>query len=179
MPFLYHKRKFDIRSYILVTSVNGYQKGYWYQDGYIRTASKEFNMKNLANRVIHLTNDAVQKKSEDYGKYEPYNKLSFSDFQRYLDASHSTENGAKLKFWQQAYPEMKKLAAEAIRAVYTKMNPSKKDFCFEVFGLDFLIDENFKVWLIEANTNPCLEASAPLLGRLIPSLLENVFRYGK
>ena len=27
---------------------------------------------------------------------------------------------------------------------------------FEIFGLDFLIDENFKVWLIEANTNPCL-----------------------
>ena len=40
MPFLYQKRKFDIRSYILVTSINGYQKGYWYQDGYIRTASK-------------------------------------------------------------------------------------------------------------------------------------------
>ena len=56
------------------------------------------------------------------------------------------------------------------------MNSNKKDYCFEVFGLDYLIDENFKVWLIEANTNPCLEISAPLLGRLIPSLLENVFR---
>lgn len=40
MPFLYQKRKFDIRCYILVTSVNGIQKGYWYQDGYIRTACK-------------------------------------------------------------------------------------------------------------------------------------------
>lgn len=51
---------------------------------------------------------------------------------------------------------MKKIAGEAIRSVYTKMNSSKKDYCFEIFGLDFLIDENFKVWLIEANTNPCL-----------------------
>jgi tubulin monoglycylase TTLL3/8 len=40
MPFLYQKRKFDIRCYILITSVNGIQKGYWYQDGYIRTACK-------------------------------------------------------------------------------------------------------------------------------------------
>ena len=110
MPFLYHKRKFDIRTYILVTSVNGYQKGYWYQDGYIRTASKDFNMKNLANKVIHLTNDSVQKKSEDYGKYEPGNKLSFSDFQRYLDTNVGSDHGQRLKFWQQAYPEMKKIA---------------------------------------------------------------------
>jgi len=40
MPFLYQKRKFDIRCYILITCVNGIQKGYWYQDGYIRTACK-------------------------------------------------------------------------------------------------------------------------------------------
>lgn len=39
-----------------------------------------------------------------------------------------------------------------------------------------MIDENFKVWLIEANTNPCLELSCPLLGRIIPSMLENAFR---
>lgn len=72
---------------------------------------------------------------------------------------------------------MKKLANDAIRGVYTKMNPHKKEFCFEIFGLDFIIDESFKVWLIEANTNPCLEVSAPLLGRLIPSLIENVLRF--
>lgn len=72
---------------------------------------------------------------------------------------------------------MKKLATEAIRSVYTKINPHKKEFSFEVFGLDFLIDENFKVWLIEANTNPCLELSSPLLGRMIPSMLENAFKY--
>jgi len=109
MPFLYQKRKFDIRSYILITSINGYQKGYWYQDGYIRTASKEFNMKNLNNKFIHLTNDAVQKHHEDYGKYEPANKLSYADFQRYIDAVYNSglENGQKLKFYQQAYPEMK------------------------------------------------------------------------
>ena len=61
MPFLYQKRKFDIRCYVCLTSINGHQKGYWFQDGYIRTASKEFNMKNLNNKFIHLTNDAVQK----------------------------------------------------------------------------------------------------------------------
>ena len=39
-----------------------------------------------------------------------------------------------------------------------------------------MIDENFKVYLIEVNTNPCLELSSPLLARLIPSMLENSLR---
>ena len=30
--------------------------------------------------MIHLTNDAVQKKAEDYGKFEAGNKLSYIEF---------------------------------------------------------------------------------------------------
>ena len=65
---------------MLITSVNGIHKGYWYQEGYIRTSSKEFTLKNLNNRMVHLTNDAVQKKSEEYGKFECGNKISYSEF---------------------------------------------------------------------------------------------------
>lgn len=39
-----------------------------------------------------------------------------------------------------------------------------------------MIDESFKVYLIEVNTNPCLELSSPLLARLIPSMVENAIR---
>ena len=46
----------------------------------------------------------------------------------------------------------------------------------EVFGLDFMIDDEFKPYLIEVNTNPCLELSSPLLARLIPTMLENAFK---
>ena len=34
--------------------------------------------------MIHLTNDAVQKKSDNYGRYEKGNKVSFDEFQKYL-----------------------------------------------------------------------------------------------
>ena len=63
MPFLYNKRKFDMRCYLLATSIKGTLKGYWYEQGYIRTSCKQYTTKNLKNRMIHLTNDAVQKKS--------------------------------------------------------------------------------------------------------------------
>jgi tubulin--tyrosine ligase/tubulin polyglutamylase TTLL9 len=34
-----------------------------------------------------------------------------------------------------------------------------------------MIDNQGNMWLIEVNTNPCLEESSPLLGKLIPRML--------
>jgi tubulin polyglutamylase TTLL1 len=48
----------------------------------------------------------------------------------------------------------------------------------EVFGLDFMIDDEFRPYIIEVNTNPCLELSSPLLARLIPNMLENALKIG-
>ena len=47
---------------------------------------------------------------------------------------------------------------------------------FEVFGLDFMVDDQFKVHLIEINTNPCLELSSGLLGRIIPLMVDQSLR---
>ena len=63
-----------------MASINGHIKGYFYEDGYIRTSCKEYDINNLDNKFIHLTNDAVQKHSEDYGKFENGNKMSLADF---------------------------------------------------------------------------------------------------
>lgn len=47
---------------------------------------------------------------------------------------------------------------------------------FEIFGYDFMLDDNFKVFLIEVNTNPCLETPCPILMKLIPDLVDSAFR---
>ena len=39
-----------------------------------------------------------------------------------------------------------------------------------------MIDDNYRVWLIEVNTNPCLELSSPLLSKIIPMMIENTLR---
>lgn len=74
------------------------------------------------------------------------------------------------------FPQMERLVTDSFRAVGSKIDPNRVSNCFEIFGYDFMIDENFKVFLIEANTNPCLEICCPLLARLISELLDNSFR---
>jgi tubulin--tyrosine ligase len=39
-----------------------------------------------------------------------------------------------------------------------------------------MLDDNFKLYLIEVNTNPNLETSCPLLARIIAELVDNTLR---
>lgn len=41
-----------------------------------------------------------------------------------------------------------------------------------------MIDEDLKVWLIEVNTNPCLELCSSHLARLIPAVVEGALKLG-
>jgi hypothetical protein len=58
------------------------------------------------------------------------------------------------------------------------MDPSRKGNNFELFGMDFMIDHKFHPYLIEVNSNPCLEVSCPLLERIIPTLVEQSLKIG-
>ena len=48
--------------------------------------------------------------------------------------------------------------------------------CFELYGFDILLDDVLKPWLIEINTNPCLEESNSLLKELVPRMLDDAFK---
>ena len=64
---LVHRRKFDIRVFALLTYIANFERGegvlrgWFYEEGYIRTSCKEFSLAFGDNPYIHLTNDAVQK----------------------------------------------------------------------------------------------------------------------
>lgn len=172
-PFLLHGRKFDIRCYALVTSINGVLQGYFYNDGYLRTSCAEYNLKDTENSYIHLTNDAIQKHAEDYGKFEDNNKLSYKEFQRYLDFHHSDK---KFQFFHTVLPQIKTIVKDTISSVFLKIDTNKRLNCMEIFGYDFMLDHNLKPWIIEVNTNPCLELSSSYLSYLIPTMVDNAFR---
>jgi tubulin monoglycylase TTLL3/8 len=41
-----------------------------------------------------------------------------------------------------------------------------------------MLDDNFKVYLIEANTNPCLETTCPILQKVISEVVDTGLRLG-
>ena len=57
-----------------------------------------------------------------------------------------------------------------------QLNPNKRKHCFELFGYDFLIDEDFRVWLIEVNTNPYFGVANEYIADLLPKMIDDMTR---
>jgi hypothetical protein len=148
---LYKTRKFDIRVWTLLTDDF---KIFFYKEGYLRTSSAEYDT-NAKNNTVHLTNQCLQVNSSDYGQHEEGNTLTFSKFQEYLYEQYP-EYREILSVEKSLIPRMKDIIIDSFLSVRHKMNPNKRKNCFELFGFDFLIDEEFRIWLIEINTNPFL-----------------------
>lgn len=161
-PLLIYNRKFDIRVWVLITHE---YKCYFCKEGYIRTSSEEFSLStsSIHNKFVHLTNNAIQQKSSKYGKFEDGNQIDLKLLEKFLPVPEAFE---------EIYKKIQDLITISLSSVKKKLNPHKRQYCFEVFGYDFLIDNQFKVWLIECNTNPCLELSSKLLENLIPRMLD-------
>lgn len=62
-------------------------------------------------------------------------------------------------------PRMKDLVIDTLLSVKTQLNPNRRKNVFEFLGYDFLIDEDFRVWLIEVNTNPYIGIPNAFIGK--------------
>jgi D-alanine-D-alanine ligase-like ATP-grasp enzyme len=120
-----------------------------------------------------LTNDAVQKFADDYGKHESGNKLSYDDFQRYINQSMPKDK--QVVFAYDILPQIKEMVRDTVKATFMKLDKHGVMNTFELLGYDFMIDADWKPYIIEVNTNPCLALSSSYLARLIPELVENTF----
>ena len=56
------------------------------------------------------------------------------------------------------------------------MNPNQRKFNFEIFGYDFILDNEFEVYLLEINSNPGLELSSPLISQIVPRMIDDALR---
>ena len=64
----------------------------------------------------------------------------------------------------------------SLLATKKKLNPNRRVQCFDIYGYDFILDNDFNTWLIEANTNPCLEESSELLKMLLPRMINDALK---
>ena len=79
-PLLYYKRKFDIRCFVLVDSNLNV---FFCKEGHLK-ASSEFYDLSCTNKLIHITNYSLQKKSSKFEQYEDGNEISYNDFKPWI-----------------------------------------------------------------------------------------------
>lgn len=51
---------------------------------------------------------------------------------------------------------MRDIIIDSVLSAKENINKKQRRFCFELLGFDFLIDEDFRTWLLEVNNNPYL-----------------------
>ena len=140
---------------------------YIFKEGHFKATSAEYDV-NSKNSYVHLTNYSVQKHNENFAKFEIGNEISFSDFEK------SFNNKISVKY--HLLPDVKDIIILTMKSVKNKINPKERKMCFEIFGYDFMFDEDYKPYLLEVNTNPGLEISSPLIKQLIPRMIDDAFK---
>lgn len=166
-PLLYKGRKFDIRVWTVLTWK---EEVFYYKAGYVRTSSEVYTLESEFS-YIHLTNNCLQQQGSNYGAFEEGNTISFGAFQNFLNETHSAL-GVDFNF--HIVPRMKDLVIDCVLAGRNYLNPHRRRNCFELLGFDFMVDEDFRTWLIEVNTNPYLGIPNKFVEGLMPKMLNDL-----
>ena len=129
-------RKFDIRTHALFLKVGNRFKMYMWHNSYLRICVNEYNPNSL-NEGDHLTNIHRQhfKEGFDYNK----NQKLLSDLPEYEEINKNIKDACKELFY----------SLNTNLKINVDENPA-----MWIVGLDFIIDNNLKPWLIEVNHNP-------------------------
>lgn len=146
-PLLLNGRKFDMRIFVLMTP----DETLIFRRCYLRKCLNPYEPGNLRDLSRHLTNTCYQ--------------LTFAQTESEKNSLHEFGDGYMT--------EILDWLREITRWMSTVIT-QRPECCFELFGLDVILDENSKPWLLEINTNPSLDMSTDVTRELIPELLKAV-----
>ncbi|XP_048510211.1 tubulin monoglutamylase TTLL4-like [Athalia rosae] len=166
-PKLINDSKFDIRVYALVTDFDPL-KIYIYEEGLVRFACVSYDrsdLTQLGNRFMHLTNYSVNKFCPDYVNNDTVgerkgHKWSLKCLWDYLGEQKADVAGLKSKIHDIIVKAI--IAGEASVNCFSRVHLNSKHSCFELLGVDILIDEDMRPWLLEVNISPSLHAPSAL-----------------
>lgn len=188
-PLLIFGRKFDLRMYCVITSFDPLRI-YLFDDGLVRFAAEKYAgpSRDLENVHIHLTNYSVNKTAElnrksagkNYESDDPLDiKWSITDFKAHLKEKHPLGEES-WKIVERACDDVVIKTFLSIEAhVMSKIRTECADHvgrsCFELYGLDLMVDDQLKVVLIEVNIMPSLATGTSLdtaiKGRMLAHML--------
>lgn len=171
--------KFDLRLYVLVTSLNPLRV-YMHTDGLARFASVKYSERTetLNDRYMHLTNYSINKLSTSYDKNDDANACKGMKWTIKSLWSYLQQRGINTeRLWGALRNLVLRtvLAGEGPINSMMKTNLQNKYNAFELFGIDVLLDSELVPWLLEVNISPSLHSASGLdmavKGPLVTALL--------
>ena len=172
-------RKFDIRQWAIVSCWNPLTV-WFYSDCYLRFCVHEFSLEaeKLNDRFVHLANNAVSSKSKDFKSTgiegNMWTKLQLIDFlasyRKTGDGSGSLKSSEEV--WETINSKMKTIVECCFSCVQDMMD--SRVHSFEVFGFDFMLDEQLNVYLLEVNSSPSMEYSTAVTKNLVQKALKGL-----
>ncbi|KAK3286262.1 hypothetical protein CYMTET_6171 [Cymbomonas tetramitiformis] len=170
-PLLIHERKFDIRQWALVTDWNPLTV-WFYRTCYIRFCAKDYDILDM-NVFCHLSNNSIAKYCDGatQGVHGQGNMWTVEEFKEFLQVTKVYPDGAKS--WEETLvPQMQDIVRCSLRCA-TETVDHRKNSC-QIFGYDFVLDRNQRVWLLEINSSPAMDPSTPITAKLCPEALEDL-----
>lgn len=170
-PLLLGKRKFHIRAYALAVSA---LRVYLYRDCLALCSGSRYRQDDTTNLGAHITNTAYQI-STDPGFREQRSVLGWSneDIAPMLlrDGTCGTMNEARDAI-QTVIDQMGAITGELFRAYQSEFGVfAPIEGCFEHYGLDFLVDDKWRVYLLEVNPGPDFKQTGSNLESVIENLM--------
>lgn len=167
-PLLYKGRKFDVRVHCLLKN----SEIYIHPLALMRLTSRPYTSKLTGNwdidKFVHLTNHSIQKyDTENYGKYEESNVIC-------LDSKDSSSPSLYDKFM----PIWRDIIIDILSRFKPEFIPVKTENInqYELLGFDFIIDENYKTWLLEININPMLNWDHKEADSRVVEMMDDLFK---
>lgn len=160
-PMLLDGLKFDLRLYVLVLgggASGGGPRAYLYREGLARFAVDSYappSKDNLRNVHMHLTNYSLNKKAEGFKHNEEVDggddgsKRTVSSVFAALAAAGRIPHADAL--WSEIAHLVRRALGWLDPILRTARTPQP---CFQVLGLDVLLDRKARPWLIELNDHP-------------------------
>ena len=151
-PMLLQGYKFDMRIYVLVTSIMPLEV-FIYKEGFARMSTAQFTLdpSDLSNNYIHLTNYAIQKYNQDAFGGTSENIMGGTKIS--LKTLRTKLEGKGVR-WSHIWEQVCDIVLKSLISCQGEIphNPN----CFELFGYDIIIDTDQRCWLLEVNSSPSL-----------------------
>ena len=171
-PLLIEDTKFDIRQWFLVTDWNPLTV-WMYKECYVRFSGQRFSLSDF-HESIHLCNNSIQVNysvSKSRSSNLPTDNIcDIEEFKQYLI------NITGYDVWGD------ELFEKAKDIVYTIMLSSSHNVdvhkgSFELYGADFMISSDLKLYLIEINSSPTMARNTVVTKRLCKQVQEDLIRF--